>query len=249
MQLKDATLLVVDDEPYYCEIATEWLEREGCRVLTAENGMGALSLLQNNKVDAIITDIRMSGMDGVELVKRLKTTGTYKPIAIALTGFSDLCARDAYDLGIETQLSKPVRRKVLLSAVRKVLADRQELWALPFVPGKRAVLSAKFENLQAALMEKRIAFGRGGFCLRSAETFPEDSGIEFQLTFVAEQQHLHGQGIVRWVCEAEQAMGIEIDRVQDNGRPWLAQLTRENPTVSFIPRSTDAGRGEMNSPL
>ena len=75
MQLKDATLLVVDDEPYYCEIAKDWFEREGCKVLTAENGVAALQLLEREKADAIITDIRMPGMDGVELVRRLKASG------------------------------------------------------------------------------------------------------------------------------------------------------------------------------
>ena len=59
MDLKEATVLVVDDEPYYTEIATEWFEREGCKVLSAQNGEEALPILSNNKVDAIITDIRM----------------------------------------------------------------------------------------------------------------------------------------------------------------------------------------------
>ena len=240
MQLKDATLLVVDDEPYYCEITTEWFEREGCRVLTAENGVEALPLLEKKKVDAIITDIRMPRMDGIELARRLKARGAYTPTAVALTGFSDLSSRDAYDLGIETQLSKPVSRKTLVSAVQKALTDREELWALPFQPGRRQLLEAKFDSLRAALDERLIAFGRGGFCLKSEGTFPEDSAIEFHLSFEAEQQSIVGQGTVRWVAEMEQAVGIEIDRVQEKGRPWLAHLTRQNPTYSFIPRTPDA---------
>ena len=239
MQLKDATILVVDDEPYYCEIATEWFEREGCHVLVADNGLAALPLLEKNKVDAIITDIRMPRMDGIELVRRLKANGTYTPTAIALTGFSDLSVRDAYDLGIETQLAKPVSRTVLLSAVKKALSDREQLWALPFRPGKRPVLNAKFQSLEAALAEKLIAFGRGGFCLRSEATFPEDTGNEFQWIFESDQQSLLGQGTVRWTSELDQFVGVEIERVHENGRVWLAQLTRKNPTVSFIPRSVD----------
>ena len=244
MQLKDATLLVVDDEPYYCEIATEWFEREGCRVLVADNGLAALPLLEKNKVDAIITDIRMPRMDGIELVRRLKANGTYTPTAIAITGFSDLSARDAYDLGIEIQLAKPVSRKVLVSAVEKALSDREQVWALPFQPGKRPVLNAKWESLRAALAEKRIAFGRGGFCLRSEATFPEDTLIEFHLIFDVDHQSLLGQGTVRWTSEMDQVVGVEIERVHENGRAWLAQLTRKNPTVSFIPRSVDPDASE-----
>jgi CheY-like chemotaxis protein len=187
MQLKDATLLVVDDELYYTEITTEWFEREGSRVLTAENGIDALSILENNKIHAIITDIRMPRMDGIELVKKLKATGIYTPTAVALTGFTDLSVRDACDLGIEAQLSKPVSRKVLVSAVRKALTDRGELWALPFEPGRRGSVSASFDSLQSALDNKAIAFGRGGFCLRSDITLPEDASIEFQLNFDGDQ--------------------------------------------------------------
>jgi CheY-like chemotaxis protein len=236
MQLKDATLLLVDDEPYYIEIAREWFEREGCRVLSAQNGTEALPLLEKNKIDAIVTDIRMPGMDGVELVKQLKAKGTYTPTAVALTGFSDLSMREAYQLGIESQLSKPVSRKVLVTAVKKALTDREELWALPFQPGKRGKLNAQFESVDAALENQQIAFGRGGFCLRSETIFPDDSAVEFHLAFEADRQELIGQGIVRWTAELEQIVGVEVERVQESGRRWLLDRARENPTLSFIPR-------------
>jgi CheY-like chemotaxis protein len=242
MELRDATLLVVDDEPYYSDIAREWFEREGCRVLTAQNGVEALPLIENNQVHAIITDIRMPRMDGVALVKKLKAGGSYMPTAVALTGFSDLSIRDAYDLGIESQLSKPVSRKVLIAAVTKALADREQLWALPFRDGTYPTLSTSFESLHSALETDSMAFGRGGFCLRSEQIFPEDSRIEFQLVFNADQQSLSGQGTVRWASDKEQALGIEIERVQEKGRSWLAQLTRENRTLSFIPRTPGAVR-------
>jgi hypothetical protein len=164
------------------------------------------------------------------------------PTAVALTGFSDLSIRDAYDLGIESQLSKPVSRKVLIAAVTKALADREQLWALPFRDGTYPTLSTSFESLHSALETDSIAFGRGGFCLRSEQISPEDSRIEFQLVFNADQQSLSGQGTVRWASEKEQALGIEIERVQEKGRSWLAQLTRENRTLSFIPRTPGAVR-------
>jgi CheY-like chemotaxis protein len=238
MQLKDATLLVVDDEPYYREITSEWFEREGCHILTAEDGAQALRLLEGNRVHAIITDIRMPHMDGIELLKRLKEQGSYTPSAVAITGFSDLSLREAYDLGIETQLSKPVSRKVLLSAVKRALTDREELWARPFHRGIADKVSAKFDSLQAALVARQIAFGHGGFCLRSEVSYPEESSIEFELTFEADQQSVLGQGILRWASEMERKVGIEIDRVHERGRSWLADLTRENKTVSFIPCTT-----------
>jgi CheY-like chemotaxis protein len=238
MQLKDATVLVVDDEPHYREIMTGWFEKEGSRVLAAENWAQALELLQKNEVHVIVTDSRMPVMDGTELIKRVKAMGKYTPAAVAISGFSDLSPRDAYDLGIEAQLSKPVERKVLVSVLRRTLTDREELWAEPFRTTTLPGITIEFESLTEALRQKRIAFGRGGFCMTSKVPLPEESSIGFELNFVGDGQTVSGQGIVRWSAAREQLAGIEITRVSDPARAWVAGLARSNQTVSFIPRST-----------
>ena len=238
MQLKDATVLVVDDEPHYREIMTGWFEKEGSRVLAAENGAAALELLQKNEVHVIVTDIRMPVMDGTELVKRVKAMGKYTPAAVSISGFSDLAPRDAYDLGIEAQLSKPVERKVLISVLRRTLTDREELWAAPFRTTTLPGITIEFESLAEALGQKRIAFGRGGFCMTSKVPFPEEASIGFELNFAGDGQTVSGQGIVRWSAARDQLTGIEITRVKDPARAWVAGLARSNQTVSFIPRST-----------
>jgi len=239
LHLKDATLLVVDDEPYYCEIAKDWFEREGCRVLTADDGVAALALLEKEKVNTIITDIRMPRMDGVELIRRLKASGSYMPTAVALSGFSDLPPREAYDLGIEAQLSKPVSRKILISAVERALTDRAQLWAGPPLPGKRVTIQAQFDSLATAPANHQIAFGRGGFCMRSDLAVRDDSAVEFHLVFVDQAQPLHGQGTLRWTSPEEHTIGVEIARVQQ-GLDWISELARQNRSVSFIPRSPKA---------
>ena len=237
MQLKDATVLVVDDEPHYRDIMTGWFEKEGSRVLAAENGFRALELIEKNEINAIVTDIRMPVMDGTELIKRVKAMGKYTPTAVAVTGFSDLPPRDAYDLGIEAQLSKPVERKALVSALRKTLTEREELWAEPFRTTTLPAITIEFESLNAALKNKKIAFGHGGFCTISRVPFPEDSSITFELRFAMDRQNVSGQGMIRWNAIREQLVGIEITRVSDPARAWIAGLAHSNRTVSFIPRS------------
>ena len=238
MKLTEATLLVVDDEPEFCGIVAGWFEREGSRVLAAYNGARALELLQSNSVHAIVTDIRMPEMDGRELVKRARAFGQYKPATVSISGFSDLTAREAYDLGIEEQLAKPVQRKALLSAVRKSLTDREELWAEPFRAMNAPTIRLQFESLSTATRKKQISFGHGGFCLSSRLVFPEASAIGFELSFQEEGQLLNLQGITRWSARDEQLAGIEILRVGEQGRAWAAALARANQTFSFIPRST-----------
>jgi CheY-like chemotaxis protein len=238
MQLKEATLLVVDDEPQYREIMRGWFEREGSRVLDADSGARALELLRKDEVNAIVTDIRMPVMDGTELVKRVKAMGKYTPAAVSISGFSDLTAREAYDLGIEAQLSKPVERKVLISAVRKSLLEREELWAEPFRSPPVPTVTLQFESLAKAIRKKQILFGRGGFCISSQVLFREGSLIGFELNFAGDEKLVSLRGIVRWCAPSEQLAGVEITEVREDGRAWVANLARANQSVSFIPSST-----------
>jgi CheY-like chemotaxis protein len=238
MQLKEATLLVVDDEPQYREIMRGWFEREGSRVLDADSGARALELHREDEVHAIVTDIRMPAMDGTELVKRVKAMGKYTPAAVSISGFSDLTAREAYDLGIEAQLSKPVERKVLISAVRKSLLEREELWAESFRSPPVPTVTLQFESLAKAIRKKQILFGRGGFCISSQVLFREGSFIGFELNFAGDEKLVSLRGIVRWCAPSEQLAGVEITEVREDGRAWVANLARANQSVSFIPRST-----------
>jgi CheY-like chemotaxis protein len=117
-------VLIVDDEPLLRDIFREWMEREGCSVLTAENGAAAFEMLQAARVDVIVSDVRMPVMDGIALAKAVKAAGEQagRPRVILITGFSDVAARDAHKLGVETVLQKPVDRKAFLDAVRKAVA-------------------------------------------------------------------------------------------------------------------------------
>jgi CheY-like chemotaxis protein len=123
MDLKGATILVADDELDLLEILRRWLEREGAQVLTAANGEAALALLAKNKVDAIVSDVRMPVMDGVEFARRV-TAGADHPPILFVSGFADIDQKACAELGITALLPKPVRRQDILDAVRRVLGGR-----------------------------------------------------------------------------------------------------------------------------
>ena len=65
-------VLVVDDEESVVTVVTDILSSTGYSILPAYSGEEALDIFTTNKVDLVITDIRMGGMDGFELMKRLK---------------------------------------------------------------------------------------------------------------------------------------------------------------------------------
>ena len=60
-EIKDLTILVVDDEPDLGELVAFEFELVGANVLSASNGKGALELVQNNSIDVVVSDIRMPG--------------------------------------------------------------------------------------------------------------------------------------------------------------------------------------------
>jgi CheY-like chemotaxis protein len=237
MQLKNATILLVDDELDLLEIMAEWFRREGCRVLTAENGREALDLSRQNPVDAVVSDIRMPVMDGVALLRSLKSVHSTKPSVIFISGFSDIEPRETHDLGVEAMISKPVERKQLISVVSRILTPREDLWRLPPADKADADLLAKFESLAAALTCGLIAFGRGGFCVYSTLQLAEGP-VDLHLDFQADQRKVTGQGIVRWTDFVEAQIGVEITHIDDDNRPWILSLTEPNQSASFIPRTS-----------
>jgi len=106
MSLQGKTILVVDDESDIRELFKEELEDNGAKVLEADNGNKAFEVFQGGGVDAIISDIRMPGGDGVDLVKNVKTTNKDIPIYL-ITGFADYTGNELKLLGVEAVVFKP----------------------------------------------------------------------------------------------------------------------------------------------
>jgi CheY-like chemotaxis protein len=236
MQLAEATILLVEDEPVVCEIMSVWLERAGSRVFTAANGAKALELLATQHVDLMISDLQMPVMDGITLLKRIHTDGGPCPVVIFITGYSNVPPRDVYDLGAEALLEKPIERDQLLETIQRSLMDRNSRWRTPMDAAPQAVLHAVFDSLASALREQRIAFGHGGFCIESSQPLSEGP-IGFNIEFRDGQKRLKGQGIVRWTSLEERLAGIELMHVDDENRAWMAELAERNKGAAFIPHS------------
>lgn len=238
MQLKDAVILVVDDEVGLLRIFARWFEREGCRVLSAENGRDALELIMANHVDLVVSDIRMPVLDGIELARRIKARSKYLPKIVFISGFHDLGDRESFDLGVEASLAKPVDREVLVAAARRCLMDRAELWSAPPASSPETTIDAVFPSLAAAHQQGLIAFGRGGVCVRSSLAVRVAAPIGLHIEFAADRHALTGQGIVRWLDQHDAQIGIEITYVDDAQRAWVVQLAEHNELACFIPRSS-----------
>jgi CheY-like chemotaxis protein len=235
MQLKEASILVVDDELVLLDLMGELFERIAGQVFCAADGVQALEILAGHKIDLIVTDVRMPVMDGIALLKKVTANRSHTPKVILVTGFADIERRDAYDLGAAALLEKPIDHDDLINMVKRGLLEPNERWQKPHDLSSYPVLRRSFASLAAALQEHRIAFGRGGFCLEAGQ-FLVEGPVNVELDFRADGYVLSGQGIVRWLAHQENQIGIELAYVAQASRARVIELGLR--ASSFIPRTT-----------
>jgi CheY-like chemotaxis protein len=239
MELRNAIVLIVDDESMLLDIFSEWLQEENCRVLTAGDGAEALHILRNHHVDVIVSDVRMPVMDGVLLLKNLSTfsglsKSDHPPKMIFISGFTDLEPREAYNLGVEAILQKPIDRTQFVGAVRRTLRSHEEMWSEPPTPGGLP-LNMALPCVSTAIEQGHIAFGRGGFCLYSSSPFREGP-VRFDLEFEDERTSFAGHGLIRWIEPDERLLGVEISHLDEPCREWAIGMIAVNAGSSYIPR-------------
>jgi YesN/AraC family two-component response regulator len=112
-------ILLVDDEPDLIEMLKWQLEKHVSKVYTALSGEEALDILQQEALDIVISDIRMPGMDGIELVKRVKKLRKNAQ-CIFITGHGDKeTAVAAFELGAFFYLPKPLSIDTLVLVILK----------------------------------------------------------------------------------------------------------------------------------
>jgi len=116
-------ILVVDDEKIVRESTREWLKEEGFSVSTADSGQKALELMDENSFNMMLTDIKMPGMDGVELLAKAKQKNQDLTV-IMMTAYAAVdSAVDAMKQGALDYLTKPFDPDVLISMVTKVYQE------------------------------------------------------------------------------------------------------------------------------
>ncbi|HQJ08276.1 MAG TPA: sigma-54 dependent transcriptional regulator [Deltaproteobacteria bacterium] len=114
-------ILVVDDEMGIRQSLQKILEKEGYSVETASNGEEAFRIIRRGDIDLLITDIRMAGMDGVELLKVCKSVSPFTEV-IMITGYASVdTAVDSMKQGAYDYITKPFKKIDILRAVNKAI--------------------------------------------------------------------------------------------------------------------------------
>ena len=122
---EEMKILVVDDEEGARELFNTILSDEGYEVSLAVNGEDALSHMKNASFDLVVTDIKMPGMDGLQLLQEIRKTGS-KADVIMVTAYGEVESYlKAMSLGAAEYINKPIRIKELKRIVHKVLTERK----------------------------------------------------------------------------------------------------------------------------
>lgn len=179
---KPIRILLVDDETDFLSVVTDHLEEKGYLLTAVGAGEEAISAIQEREFDVALLDIKMPGMDGVDLLRRLKEIDPSIEI-IMLTGYATIeTAVQSIKLGALDYLSKPVR----LSELEVTLAKALEV---------RRLRRQAFQ-----LSESR----------RRNEPFPEIVGSSRKILAVLQQIEQVSQTGVTVLIEGESGVGKEL---------------------------------------
>jgi chemosensory pili system protein ChpA (sensor histidine kinase/response regulator) len=120
---KQLTALVVDDSITMRRVTERLLERRGVKVLTARDGLDAISVLQEHEADIILLDIEMPRMDGYQFASHVRNDARFKdlPIIMITSRSGEKHRAKAIEVGVNDYLSKPYQESQLVAAMEQLL--------------------------------------------------------------------------------------------------------------------------------
>ncbi|HEY8520510.1 MAG TPA: Hpt domain-containing protein [Gammaproteobacteria bacterium] len=120
---RELTALVVDDSITMRRVTQRLLERRGVRVLTARDGLDAITVLQEHEVDIILLDIEMPRMDGYQFATHVRNDPKIKdlPIIMITSRSGEKHRAKAIEIGVNDYLSKPYQESQLIAAIEGLL--------------------------------------------------------------------------------------------------------------------------------
>ena len=119
-------ILIIDDELHVCTGCKRMLESEGYDVAYALSGAKGLEMIEQDEFNLVITDLKMADIDGINMIKTIKTRHPETPVMM-ITGYASyITAVEAMKLGAEGYLAKQFDPAEIIGTVRKILQKKRE---------------------------------------------------------------------------------------------------------------------------
>ena len=237
--LNGKLILVVDDEADLRDIVASELEFMGAKVQQAANVESAIDFLKQSKVDLVVSDIRMPGASGIDLLKHVKSSNVDAPPMILITGFADITPQTAFSSGAEAILSKPFKLEELVHYAYRLTSPMKDRFKEKTVP--HSSLERKFEQSFAdKIARKEIALGRGGInVLVDLPCAKCELGEVMRFRFTFSDSVLTGTAVCRWWSSQEKSnlasVGLEFIQLSEESYQLLSKYWENDKLVPFIP--------------
>ena len=117
-------VLVIDDEPPIRRFLRTSLSAQGYSILEAQDGESGLAMLSRNAIDIVVLDLGLPGIDGLEVLKRLREGGSSIPVIVLSSRDDEKGKVAALDLGADDYVTKPFGMEELLARIRAAMRHR-----------------------------------------------------------------------------------------------------------------------------
>jgi two-component system alkaline phosphatase synthesis response regulator PhoP len=208
------TILVVDDKTSIRNLVRDYLEAEGFRVFTAENGQNALYAARHEKPDLVLLDIMMPEMDGYEFIRLFRRESSV-PVILLTAKLEETDKVLGLELGADDYVTKPFGMKELLARIRAALR-RAGVPAAPGVLLRAGEITLDKESHQVTVSGQPVRLTPSEFDLLS--TLMDSPGRVFsRLDLLEHLQGLAFEGAARTVDVHIRNLRIKIE--PDPARP------------------------------
>jgi len=236
MPSEKSTVLIVDDEIEICSLLSQLLEDAGFATLKSHTSADALEKLKTEAVDLVLTDVRLPGLNGIDLMRKIKGVSANLPILL-MSGYSDFGFTKAQDEGAAGFFAKPINYEALVDAVKQTLLAQNKTWHRKhervFIGKSVEMVLRRYEGARAT---KIINIGVGGFFLALDADFPEvGENVHFLIDFDDGEAPFIGNGICRWTRlkadgDTPSGVGIEFVDLEDKPRERIIRLLAKQKT-------------------
>ena len=114
------TILIVDDDHEFRRLLSLSL-RTRWKVITASNGKEALEVFKSHSVDLLLSDVQMPELDGIGLLKAVRSSLQVRPSVVIMSGACDYTPEEILRLGADAFLAKPFTSEALLNQLQRLL--------------------------------------------------------------------------------------------------------------------------------
>jgi DNA-binding NtrC family response regulator len=121
-ELLGKKVLVVDDEDELREIFVDEFRAVGATVFEVRQGTAALEVLRREKIDIVLSDVRMPGGDGISLMRKIEKEIRPKPLLYLCSGFSEHSIEEMKAIGVVEIFEKPFDWDFILSCIQRDLS-------------------------------------------------------------------------------------------------------------------------------